>query len=87
MGVMERPMPWAAADDARPTGAGSSPPRRRGALGQHMRPMSPYMSALPGAPVSALAVPVSSMPSPSPKTQTPATQAKDTASAGLTVGR
>ena len=45
------------------------------------------MSTAPGAPVSALAVPVSSMPRPSPKTQTPATQAKDSARAGLTVGR
>ena len=87
MGVIERPMPWAAADDAMPTGAESPAPSRRGALGQHMRPMSPYMSTPPGAPVSALAVPVRIIPSPSPKTQTPSTQANDSASAGLTVGR
>ncbi len=85
MGVIERPMPWAAADEAMPTGCESS--AGRGALGQHIRPMSPYMSTPPGAPVNALAVPVRIIPSPSPKTQTPSTQANDTASAGLTVGR
>ncbi len=80
-------MPWAAADEAMPTGGASSAPWRRGALGQHMRPMSPYISTPPGAPVSAEAVPVRIIPNPSPKTHTPSTQAKDRASAGLTVGR
>ena len=42
---------------------------------------------MPGAPVSAVAVPVKSMPRPSPKTQTPSAQANDRARAGLTVGR
>ncbi len=47
--------------------------------------MRPYSSAAPGAPVSAEALPVRSMPSPSPMTQTPSTQANDTASAVRTV--
>ena len=41
----------------------------------------------PGRPVSALALPVRSMPRPSPMTQTPSTQTNDTASAGRTVRR
>ena len=36
-------MPWAAAEDAMPTGgdAGSPAPVRRGTRGQHMRPIRP----------------------------------------------
>ena len=86
-GVMERPMPWAAADEATPTGRSLQSTQRRGGRGQAMRPSSPYMSTDPGAPVSALAVPVRSMPMPSPMTQTPSTQTNDTASAGRTVRR
>ncbi len=40
-----------------------------------------YRNTEPGAPVSALAVPVSTMPMPSPKTQTPRAQANERASA------
>ena len=47
-----------------------------------MRPRSPYISTDPGAPVSAVAVPVRSMPRPSPMTQTPRTQTNDTAERG-----
>ena len=45
------------------------------------------MKTDPGAPVSAVAVPVKSMPSPSPRTQTPRAQKNDTTSAGRTVRR
>ena len=98
-GVTERPMPCAAAEDATPTrpepGSGSSSwPRpcrgdrdRDGDRGQAMRPSSPYMSTEPGAPVSADAVPVRSMPMPSPTNQTPRTHTKDRTSAGRTVRR
>src|ERR1700724_147061 len=41
----------------------------------------------PGAPVTGLAVPVSTPPSPSATHHTPSDQAIDTARAGLTVGR
>ena len=40
-----------------------------------------YMNTEPGAPVSALAVPVRTIPMPSPSTQTPRAQAKDSARA------
>ena len=80
-------MPWAAADDATPVSSPSSAPARaRAARGQAMRPSKPYRRTLPGAPVSAVAVPVSTMPRPSPKNHTPRAQAKDTARAGRTVG-
>ena len=60
-GVTERPMPWAAAEDATPTRVGvgssgsSSCPRpcrgdRDRDRGQAMRPSSPYMSTDPARP-------------------------------------
>ena len=80
------PIPWAAAEVATPDGRSlQSTAKRRGGRGQAIRPMRPYRSAEPGAPVRAEALPVRSMPSPSPMTQMPSTQANDTASAVRTV--
>ena len=67
---------------ARAGAAGSARDR-----GHAMRPSSPYISTEPGAPVRAEAVPVRSMPMPSPKNQTPSTHTKDRTSAGRTVRR
>ena len=47
--------------------------RRRG---HAINPITPYMRTEPGAPDSALAVPVSTPPRPSPKNQTPKAQTK-----------
>ena len=78
-GVIIPPMPRAAAEDAMPAACPPPPSgsglaaRRPATRGQAIRPMQAYRSTDPGAPVSAVAEPVKTKPSPSPNTQTPRT--------------
>jgi hypothetical protein len=92
-GVTEPPNPCPPAElathNSSPPAPAPAPSAASGAAvrGQASSPRAPYSNTEPGAPVSALAVPVNRSPSPSPKTQTPSTQRKDTARAGRTVRR
>src|SRR5215471_4375418 len=84
-GVTTPPTPRAAADDSTPTVSSSGSDVL--AVGQAMRPSMAYSKTDPGAPVSALALPVNTMPMPSPTTQIPKAQANESPSAYRTVGR
>ncbi len=75
--VTEPPTPDAEAEESTPTAAssGSRP------VGHASSPSMAYMNTEPGAPVRALALPVRTIPIPSPSTQTPKAQAKESAKA------
>ncbi len=75
--------PVAAAEDGIP----GSTSRAGASLGQTSSPINGYRMTAPGAPVNGDAVPVSSMPKPSPNHQTPKAHTAMATMAGFTVRR